>query len=143
MMRELADQGWPGYWITLDGKIWSDRCRDWLAVSTPESRDAPHFQPYRPGGKVKRQVGIAHLIATIVFPNPLPGFGTVHFLDEDKHNATFDNVFRGNKVLIGVARRWRIYYRRYGDGLLKPISTDPERCAMLGFVERDVPYDLI
>ena len=82
--------GFNGYWITSDGRVWSDYSKKWL-VPAPNSKGYLRVCLYRDGKKFNK--AIHRLVAEAFVPNDDPEHKTTaDHIDGDKTNNCADNL---------------------------------------------------
>ena len=158
LMRPLEDLGFPGYWLSVCGHLYSDHDEFWMTpippkksveywhrekrarvrvpLFYPEGREPKEVKTIRlvqtspDGSKERRQMGIASLFVQIV-PNAcgVPSRGfAVHYYDGDKANTALWNLW------YGTARRsTKLRVGWDGSEVFKKLWIDPNYRAQLKF----------
>ena len=157
LMRPLEDLGFPGYWLSVCGHLYSDHDEFWMTPTRskksvemdgdrgskvkaklfyPEGRGPNEVKTIRlvqtspDGSKERRQIGIARLFVQIVpnaFGVPLRGFA-VHYYDGDKANTALWNLW------YGTARRsTKLRVGWDGSEVFEKFWIDPNYPAQLKF----------
>lgn len=124
LMRPLYDLGFPGYFLSVCGHVFSERDQDWMTPIAPKKHALlkhgqgtvklrlipPQYRKYKDiktirlmetmedRSKVRREVGIASLMAQIVFGTrgrlPFAGY-KIRYHDGDKDNTALWNLWYG------------------------------------------------
>ena len=83
-------EGFPGYWINSDGRVWSDKSKKWLV---PNDNGRGYLQVKLSNENVCRNIFVHRLVAEAFVPNDDPEHkDTVDHIDGDKTNNRADNL---------------------------------------------------
>ena len=161
LMRPLYDLGFPGYFLSVCGHVFSERDQDWMTPIAPKKHALlkdeqgtvkvklipPQYQQYKDikrirlvetmadRSKVRREVGIASLMVQVVFGTRerlFVGY-KIRYHDGDKDNTALWNLWYG----AGEGRRKP---RVMWDGVeeFKKLWTDPAHRKLRNFEWRAV-----
>ena len=83
-------EGFPGYWVNSDGRVWSDKSKKWLV---PNDNGRGYLQVKLFNDNVCRNIFVHRLVAEAFVPNDDPEHkDTVDHIDGDKTNTCADNL---------------------------------------------------
>ena len=87
-------EGYKHYYITEDGKVWSDHKKDYVCIWNHTTMGYPIVTLWKQNKAIKHY--LHRLLAEAFIPNP-ENKPLVRHLDDDPQNYSLDNLVWGNK----------------------------------------------